>query len=292
MFWQRQISNPPLQAVALRCTEIQKTKSTKDRNQTIDVLPHLITVKTMSLTLPNRYISRRNNSRHKFLLCRLALWTASLTSAAAATTWTHHNDKQNRKRPLHRTLRNRGRKLSQDVQCFEDATDAAVLGTEILTAFWHDIVYTTDCDPVQIAAVYDIYFRPNLLVQDLVGNSLSTSLDEYKAVSIGDGTQPNTATYICEYQDFSLEATQEAFTEPGIYHDFVWIGNQIISDEDSGQGDTVQPRQYFIEFAHVPQQGTSSDQKTTKAASGKGGKTHRATTRPCQQPQIYTIVEL
>jgi hypothetical protein len=114
----------------------------------------------------------------------------------------------------------------------------------------------------------------------MVGNAVSTTLEEYKATSIGDGTQPNTATYICEYQKIRFKETQPAFTEPGIFDDFVWIGNQIICDDV--QDISIQVRNYFIEFAHVPTQPLHVSKKT-KAAT-KGGKA-------CRRPQIYTIVE-
>lgn len=180
-----------------------------------------------------------------------------------------------------------------ELRCFNDAEEATRLGTKILQAFWHDIL-DTDCIPKKIARVYDIYFRDDLLVQDRSGNVISDDLEQYKEDSIGDGTEPGTITYICEYQKLRFKATEDAFIEPGVFDEFVWIGNQIICDD--ALGEVQQQRQFFIELF-----GSSGSlsyhrkrQKYSKAKSGSWfyGYNGNGYTKACHRPQIYTIVIL
>ena len=174
-------------------------------------------------------------------------------------------------------------------RCFADAASAAALGTLVLQALWSELVQT-ECNVAQMAAVYDQYFREDVLVQDISGAILANGLEEWKAMSLGinsDNANNNDENhnvnwaYACEYQKLQFEATEDAFTEPEVFNDFVWIGNELVTDSSwsdlKQKGDALsqqqqRPRQYFIEM--IGKSGSflygGSDSSSSSSKDGKG----------------------
>lgn len=174
-------------------------------------------------------------------------------------------------------------------KCFDDAEDATKLGTLVLDSVWYEI-HKTDCKPHQIAKVYDAYFRPDMLVNDRLGNIIADGLEEWKEYSIGHNMKPGSVAYICENQDLTFTPTKPAVTEPGIYDDFVWMGNEVVT----GISPRITERWYFIELLGA----SGSFIYNGKGKSGKGSKKSwayeyhdgKGNSPHCHKPQIYGIV--
>ena len=183
--------------------------------------------------------------------------------------------------------------LSETPKCFDDAEDATELGTLVLDSFWYEI-QKTNCKPKQIAKVYDAYFRSDMVVNDRFGNIIADGLEEWKQYSIGHNMKQGSMSYICENQDLSFTPTKPAVTEPGIYDDFVWMGNEVIS----GVSPIIKERWYFIELLGASGSfiydgkgkgsGKGSQAWAYEYHDGKGK--YNDNSPHCHRPQIYGIV--
>ena len=178
-------------------------------------------------------------------------------------------------------------------KCFDDADDATELGTLVLDSFWYEI-RQTNCQPHNIAAVYDAYFRPDLVVNDQRGNVIAEDLEEYKTLSIGDVSTPGSAAYTCRYRRVSYAPTRPAVTEQGIYDDFVWVGNQITHSVIP----IIQEQWYLIEMLGASGsflyngagKGGKSGQGSWFYEYHQQGKGSQKVSPHCHRPQIYGIV--